>query len=94
MARRSPVPAGHVHHLGRWWIIALVTLASGATACNLKYENGQYTTSQRKVVRVLTEEQYLAAQAANQRAFCAAAMAIAAGGVAFSAVAVRIRETG
>lgn len=68
------------------WIIALVTLASGATAGNLTYENGQYTTSQRKVVRVLTREQYEAAQAANQRAFCAAAMAIACGGLVLSAV--------
>jgi hypothetical protein len=68
------------------WIIALVTLASGATAGNLKYENGQYTTTQRKVVRVLTKEQYEAAQAANQRAFCAGAMAVAAGGFALGAI--------
>lgn len=68
------------------WIIALITLASGATAGNLKYENGQYTTSHRKVVRVLTREQYEAAQAANQRTFCAAAMAIASGGVVFGAI--------
>ena len=68
------------------WIIALVTLASGATAGNLKYENGQYTSTQRKVVRVLTEEQYTAAQAANQRMFCAGAMAVAAGALALGAI--------
>ena len=68
------------------WIIALVTLASGATAGNLKHENGQYTSTQRKVVRVLTEEQYVRAQAANQRMFCAGAMAVAAGALALGAI--------
>jgi hypothetical protein len=68
------------------WIIALVTLASGATAGNLKYENGQYTSTQRKAVRVLTEEQYVAAQAANQRMFCAGAMAVAAGALGLGAI--------
>ncbi|MEV6240715.1 hypothetical protein [Lentzea sp. NPDC051838] len=68
------------------WIIALVTLASDAYAGNLKHENGQYTSTQRKVVRVLTEEQYLAAQAANQRMFGAGAMAVAAGALALGAL--------
>lgn len=68
------------------WIIALVTLASGAAAGSLKYENGQYTATQRKVVRVLTKEQYEAAQAATQRIFCAGAMAVAAGGVVLGAI--------
>lgn len=68
------------------WIIALVTLASGTAAGNLKYENGQYTSTQRKVVRVLTAEQYQAAQAANQRMFCAGAMAVAAGALALGAI--------
>jgi len=73
------------------WILGLVTLAT-ETKGNLKYENGQYTTSQRRTVTVLTEEQFNTATAANQRAAGAMAMAAAAGVFVLSGVAQRIRQ--
>ena len=75
------------------WLIGLITMFSDSPAGNLKYENGQYTTTQRKVVTVLTQEQYDAARAANQRVFSSIGLALAGGVLGFSAVARRIRET-
>lgn len=74
------------------WLIAMVTMTASDTAGNLKYENGQYTSTERKVVRVLTEEQYTAAQAANQRMFGAIAMALASGGFALTSVVRQLRQ--
>jgi hypothetical protein len=75
------------------WLIALVTMVSGSTAGNLKYENGQYTTTHRKTVTVLTKEQYEDAQAANQRLVSAICLAMSGGVFGLSGVAERIRET-
>lgn len=75
------------------WLVALVTVVSGSTAGNLKYENGQYTTTHRKTVTVLSKEQYEDAQAANQRLVGAICLAVAGGVFGVSGVAERIRET-
>ncbi|MFI6098468.1 hypothetical protein ACIA8G_23180 [Lentzea sp. NPDC051213] len=75
------------------WLIALGTMVSGSAAGNLKYENGQYTSTQRKVVKVLTKEQYEAAQAANQRIFSSIGLAVAGGVLGFAGVVRRIKET-
>ncbi len=75
------------------WLVAMVTMATGSPAGDLKYENGQYTSSQRNVVKVLTREQYVAAQAANQRIFGSIALALAGGVLGFAGVARRIKET-
>lgn len=75
------------------WLLALITMVSGSTAGNLTNENGQYTTTNRKTVTVLTKEQYEDAQAANQRLISAICLAMSGGVFALSGVAQRIRET-
>lgn len=77
-------------------LVAMVTMAAmanGSPAGDLKYENGQYTSSQSNVVKVLTREQYVAAQAANQRIFGSIALVLAGGVLGFAGVARRIKET-
>lgn len=74
------------------WLIALISIAHSDFASNLKYENGRYTSTQKKVVRVLTKEQYEAAHALNQRAFSASALGLVSGSFVLTAVARRIRE--
>lgn len=75
------------------WVIALWTLLSGATAVNLKHEDGQYTSTRSGQVTVLTEEQYDEAMAANQRVVTAVSLACAGGVFALSAVMHRSRVT-
>jgi hypothetical protein len=73
------------------WILGFVMLAT-ETKGNLKHENGQYTSTQRRVVTVLTEEQYLRATNANQRAAASMAMAVATGVFVLSGLAERLRQ--
>lgn len=95
-ALREALPMGAIILAGvgfyGGWLIAMVTMTASDTAGNLKYENGQYTSTERKVVRVLTEEQYTAAQSANQRMFGAIAMALASGGFALTSVVRQLRQ--
>ncbi|SFR17884.1 hypothetical protein SAMN04488564_104669 [Lentzea waywayandensis] len=74
------------------WLVAFVSLSSDSVAGNLKYENGKYTTSERKVVRELTREQYEAALTANQRAWAGFSLAFAGGTLGFAGIARRIKE--
>ncbi|MFS8104603.1 hypothetical protein LFM09_46625 [Lentzea alba] len=76
------------------WLLFMTALASDSFAGNLNHENGKYTSTQRKVVRELTEEQYVAAQAASQRAWTGFSLAFAGGVLGFAGMARRIKETG
>ncbi|SDF56229.1 hypothetical protein SAMN05216553_10279 [Lentzea fradiae] len=73
------------------WAIALGTLLSGATAVNLKHEDGQYTSTQRSAVVELSAEEYERALAANQRVISAVSLACAGGVFALSGVMRRSR---
>jgi hypothetical protein len=75
------------------WLIAFLGLWNGNVLGNLEHRNGKYTTSQRNVVRELTEEQYVAAQAANQRAWTAFGMGFAGGTLGFAGIARKIKES-
>ena len=92
---------GHLRESLPIWAIALAALAffggtatmsAASTFSTLKYENGQYTIIKRKVVTVLTKEQYDAAFAANQRVYSAAGLVIAGGVLALAGVVRRIEE--
>lgn len=77
------------------WIIGISTSSARSELGDLNYENGQYTaTRKHKPVKVLTEEQYDAAQAADQRTYSAFGLAIAGGVLGFAGVVRRIEETG
>jgi hypothetical protein len=69
------------------WLIAFLGLWNGSVMRNLEHQNGKYTTSQRNVVRELTKEQYVAAQATNQRVWTAFGMAFAGGTLGFAGIA-------
>ncbi|KOV89055.1 hypothetical protein [Nocardia sp. NRRL S-836] len=73
------------------WGLGFVMLAT-ETKGNLKYENGEYTTTQRRTVTVLTEEQYLRATNANQRAAASTALAVATGVFVLAGLAQRLRQ--
>jgi hypothetical protein len=83
------------------WAIALAALAffggistmsAESPFSTLKHENGQYTMIKRKVVAVLTEEQYETALAARQRFYTAGGLMIAGGVLALAGVVRRIEE--
>lgn len=74
------------------WLLAFIGLSSDSTAGNLNYENGKYTSTQRKVVRELTKEQYEAAQTANQRMWAGFGLAFAGGVLGFAGIAQRAKE--
>lgn len=84
------------------WAIALAALAflggistmsAESPFSRLKYENGQYTMIKRKVVTVLTEEQYDTALAARQRFYTGGGLMIVGGALALAGVVRRIEET-
>ena len=77
------------------WVIGISTMSVQSELGKLGYENGQYTaTRKHKPVKVLTKEQYDAAQAADQRMYSAFGLAVAGGVLGFAGVVRQIEETG
>lgn len=83
------------------WAIALAALAfaggvlamaGASTTGDLKNDNGRYTITKRRVVTMLTKEQYDSVLAARQRFYSGAGLTIAGGALALAGVVRRIEE--
>lgn len=83
------------------WAIALAALAfvggfltssPESTTGDLKSESGRYTITKRKVVKVLTEEQYDAVLTGRQRFYSSTGLMIAGGVLVIAGVVRRIEE--